>query len=473
MKYSGKLSLIAAALVFFTIQSCNMKSSKSDSGFMVGIAETNYTPEVGLDLVGNYRGDDYASRGIHDSLYARAFVAKGKNGIKAAVLTIDICMINKETANFMREYIEEETGIEKSNIMVLATHTHSGPKSELSAPKAREYMLKAADAVVQADRNLAPSALSVGRSTEDRISHNRRLEGKDGKVHMTWESLDPELVAGPLGPKDPEVITFTVKQEGKEIGSIVNFGCHVTNLTGSNWLYSADYPGYMVESVRKLKGEDYIPMFFNGACGNVTQINHEYGFIDTYQEAQRIGYMLGVGALEAIKNQEAVEGGVVLISQEYVPLKRFTITDEQLAWAEKIMERVAREGMPPIQQDGIPDEMYAENWIKMHNIQDQVDSIEVQVIRVGDLAFVGLPGEPFNEFGVDIKTNSPCPNTIVMGLANDYTSYFPTEVSFTQGPPGFTPMITGYETTPGTTIYEIGSGEVLAASAIRQLEELF
>jgi hypothetical protein len=62
---------------------------------------------------------------------------------------------------------------------------------------------------------------------------------------------------------------------------------------------------------------------------------------------------------------------------------------------------------------------------------------------------------------------------MVMGLANDYTSYFPTEVSFTQGPPGFTPYISGYETTPGSTIYEIGSGEALAASAIRQLKELF
>jgi hypothetical protein len=450
-----------------------MKSSRAGSGFMVGIAEMNFTPEVGLDLVGNYRGDDYASRGVHDSLYARAFVARGENGIKAAVLTIDICMLHKESTAYMKEYIEKETGIERDHIMILATHTHSGPKSELLAPKAKKYLLKAADAVVKADQELAPSSLYVGRTTEDRISHNRRLLGKDGKVHMTWESLDPELVVGPLGPKDPEVITFTVNQAGKEIGSVVNFGCHVTNLTGSNWLYSADYPGYMVESIRKIKGEDYIPMFFNGLCGNVTQINHEYGFIDTYQEAQRIGYMLGVGALEAITKQEAVKGGDVLISQEFVPLKRITITDEQLAWAEKIMERVAREGMPPIQQDGIPDEMYAENWIKMHKIQDQVDSIEVQVIRVGDLAFVGLPGEPFNEFGVDIKTKSPCPNTMVMGLANDYTSYFPTEASFTQGPPGFTPYISGYETTPGSTIYEIGSGEALAASAIRQLKELF
>lgn len=473
MKYTGKLSILVTALTLLFVQSCNFKSSPPEDGFMVGIAEMNYTPEVGMDLVGNYRGDDYASRGIHDSLYARAFVARGENGVKAAILTVDICMFYKETTDFMREYIESKTGIEKSNIMILATHTHSGPKSDLSAPNAREYLLKAADAVVLAHQNLAPSVLYVGRNMEDRISHNRRLKAKDGTTHMTWEGMDPDLVEGSWGTKDPEVITYTVNQDGKDIGSIVNFGCHVTTLTGRNWLYSADYPGYMIESIRKVKGEDYLPMFFNGLCGNVTQIDNEVGFLDTFQEAQRIGYLLGVSAMEAIQHQKPVECGDVLVSQEFVPVKRITITEEQLAWAEKVMERVAREGMPPIQQDGIPDEMYAENWIKMHKIQDQVDNIEVQVIRVGDLAFVGLTGEPFNEFGVDIKVKSPCPNTIVMGLANDYTSYFPTEVSFTQGPEGFTPYITGYETNPGTTIYEIGAGETLAAAAVKQLEELF
>ncbi len=473
MKYSGKLLILAGVLGIFAIQSCNVESPNAKGGLMVGIAEVNYTPDVGLDIVGNYRGDDYASRGIHDSLYARAFVARGENGVEAAVLTVDIAVFNKETTNYMREYIESKTGIEKNNIMILATHTHSGPKSDLSAPKAKEYLLKAADAVVRAHENLAPSVLYAGRSKEDRISHNRRLKAKDGTTHMTWEGMDPDLIEGSWGTKDPEVITFTINQDGKDIGSIVNFGCHVTTLTGSNWLWSADFPGYMVECIRKVKGEDYLPLFFNGPCGNVTQIDNEVGFLDTYQEAQRIGYLLGVGALEAIQNQRPVEGGDVLVSQEFVPLKRITITNEQLAWAEKVMERVAREGMPPIQQDGIPDEMYAQNWIKMREIQDQVDSLELQVIRVGELAFVGLTGEPFNEFGVDIKAKSPSPFTMVMGNANDRTRYFPTRVSFTQGPEGYTPYITGYETNPGSTIYEIGAGETMAAAAVKQLEDLF
>ena len=60
-----------------------------------------------------------------------------------------------------------------------------------------------------------------------------------------------------------------------------------------------------------------------------------------------------------------------------------------------------------------------------------------------------------------------------MGLANDSRGYFPTEISYTQGPEGFTPMITGYETTPGTSRYEIGAGEKLAASALNQLNKLY
>ena len=128
--------------------------------------------------------------------------------------------------------------------------------------------------------------------------------------------------------------------------------------------------------------------------------------------------------------------------------------------------------MPPLQADGIPDELYAKKWLEMYEVQNEIDSLEVMVQLIGDLAIVGLPGEMFNEFGIYIKENSPFQNTIVMGLANDAAGYFPTKLSFSQGPEGFKPMITGYETTPGTTYYEIGAGELLAESAVRQLRKL-
>lgn len=473
MNCKTSFAILFLVLLTFFLSCSERKGQGVNSTLSIGIGEVNYTPEVGLDMAGNYRGNDYASRGVHDSLYARAIVVANEAGEKAALLTVDICFIPKESVEMMRAYVASNTKIKPGNIMIMATHTHSGPVSDLQAPKAKEYLAKAASAVVEAEKDLKPAALSVGRANESRVSHNRRLKCKDGTTHMCWEKFTPGFVIEPWGPIDPELITLSITQNGKPTGVIVNFACHATTLTGNNWLYTADYPGYLGESIRRVKGKEYMPLFFNGCCGNVTQVDYKVGFPDTYQECQRIGYILGVSALEAIRNEKPVSSGVVAVSREMVPVKRMTITDEQFAWAQAIMKKVEREGMPPLQADGIPDAQYAKDWIEMRRDQDRVDSLEVMVVRVGDTAFVGLPGEMFTEFGIDIKAKSPCRNTMVMGLANDERRYFPTKVSFTQGPKGFTPMITGYETTPGTTRYEIGAGEKLAASAIQQLDALF
>jgi hypothetical protein len=469
----------AFRLLFFVVLTMLMHSCSNDAteaaggDLKIGIAEVNYTPEVGIDMAGNYRGDDYASRGVHDSLYAKAIVATNNKGEKVGLLTVDICFIPKASIDMMRAHISSNTNIRAENVMILATHTHSGPVAELSAPKAKEYLTRAADAVIKADQEMKPSTLMAGRSMENRVSHNRRLKCKDGTTHMCWEKFEPGFVIEPWGPIDPELITLSIAQEGKTRGVIVNFACHATTLTGNNWLYTADYPGYVAEAIRRVKGKDFLPMFFNGCSGNVTQVDYRVGFPDTYQECQRIGYMVGISALEAMSNEQPLKSSVVAVSREMVPVKRMSISDEQYAWAEKVLEKVKREGMPPLQADGIPDAQYAKDWVRMRGEQDTVDSLEVMVVRIGDAAFVGLPGEIFTEFGMEIKKQSPSKNTMVMGLANDERGYFPTKASFTQGPKGFTPMITGYETTPGTTRYEIGAGELMTASAIRQLKALF
>ncbi len=465
------------SIVAFTLQSCQQSTSKTDipnSGLKIGYAEVNYTPRVGLDLVGNYRGDDYASRGIHDSLYGKAIVAEGSNGEKTAILSVDICMLPVESIDMMREYVQSASDIKAENIFIHATHTHSGPKSNLEAPESKSYLQKAANAILEADKNREPAELMVGRTTEDRVSHNRRLKAVDGTTHMVWEKFEPGFIEKPLGGKDPELITVSIEQNGKTTGVLVNFGCHPTTLTGNNWLYSADYPGYLTESVKKVKGEDFGVLFLNAPSGNITQVDHKVGFLDTYQECQRIGYLLGVAALEAMRNPEPASGnGSINISREEVPIKKMTITDEQYEWAKKIMKRVEKEGMPELQPDGIPEELYAKWWVDMYDVQNEIDKLEVMVIQIGDVAIVGLPGEIFNEFGIYIKENSPYKNTLVVGLANGHYKYFPTEISFSQGPEGFKPMIKGYETTPGTTSYDKGAGEKLAASAVAQLESLF
>ncbi len=470
-------SLLLIIVMAITLHACNEDSPKTDtanSGLKIGQAEVDYTPEVGHGLVGNYRGDDYASRGVHDPLYGKAMVVEGSNGVKAALLTVDICYIPADMIALMRTHIASATDIAADHIMIHATHTHSGPPANIDSPDAEAYMKKAADAVIEAHKNLIASELKLGRTTEDRISHNRRLKAVDGTTHMVWEKFDPGFIERPLGGKDPELIALSIEQNGKTTGALVNFGCHPTTLTGNNWLYSADYPGYLTESVQKVKGNDFGVQFLNAPSGNITQVDYKVGFLDTFQECQRIGYLLGVAALEAMNDSSPATGdGTVNISTDKVPLKTIIISEEQKAWAEKVMERVAKEGMPELQPDGIPDELYAKRWLELYTKKDEIEELEVMALKIGDVAIVGLPGEMFNEFGIYIKENSPFKNTLVIGLTNGSYHYFPTEASFTQGPEGFTPMITGYETTPGTTDYEIGAGEKLAASGVAQLKVLF
>ena len=100
----------------------------------------------------------------------------------------------------------------------------------------------------------------------------------------------------------------------------------------------------------------------------------------------------------------------------------------------------------------------------MFQEQDLADQVEVMVVRIGQLAFVGLPGEVFCELGLAIKRGSPARYTLVAGLANDAVGYLPTPEAFGQG---------GYEPTPGSTFYEPNAGTRLVESALSQLDRLF
>ena len=81
MNNNFKSFRICFLLLLFTLPFIT-NAQQIKSTLLIGIAEVNYTPQVGLDMAGNYRGNDYASRGVHDSLYAKALVAANQKGRK-------------------------------------------------------------------------------------------------------------------------------------------------------------------------------------------------------------------------------------------------------------------------------------------------------------------------------------------------------------------------------------------------------
>jgi len=434
-----------------------------------GVAQIDYTPQIGLPLQGNYR-QDYAARGIHDPLKARGLVFTNDQR-KVGLLQVDICMLGREQVAMMRNFIASRCDLRAEHILIAATHTHSGPAVADLGPLpccegeiARQFLQKAASAVVQANKRLQDVQLAIGHSREDRVSFNRRLKCKDGQTHMNWEGLDPDFVIEPCGPTDPELITMSLTQNGVRTAALINFALHPAVLVGDNWLYSADYPGYLAEALARIYGPDFIGAFFNGATGNVNHVDYtDLSQGRGYQMTQRIGYMLAIAAQQAIAAQRPVSGNQIAVSQELVALPHIKINEEDRQWCEDVIAR-AKAAPSPAQVDGLPEDFYAQARLALYQTQHPHDQVEVMVLRIGDVGIVGLPGEAFCQFGMQIKSQSPAADTIVIELANDAVGYLPTKDAFALG---------GYEPTPGSTCYEPGAGEKITASALAQLQSLF
>ena len=58
---------------------------------------------------------------------------------------------------------------------------------------------------------------------------------------------------------------------------------------------------------------------------------------------------------------------------------------------------------------------------------------QMQMLSIGDLGLVGIPGEPFTRTVLDIKAESPKAFTGAISYANDYQGYFPDAHSIKEG----------------------------------------
>ena len=109
-------------------------------------------------------------------------------------------------------------------------------------------------------------------------------------------------------------------------------------------------------------------------------------------------------------------------------------------------------------------EVFAAQRRELFPQQGQTRTTWLQVVRIGDVAIVGVPAEYFTGLGLDIKTRSPFKNTYIAELANDWIGYLPDQGGHKLG---------GYQTWTGLHSYaEPGTGERIADEAVKMLEEL-
>lgn len=443
---------------------------KTDAPLEIGIAETDITPPVGYRMAGYF--DERFSTGVHDPLKAKAIVFK-QGDVKMALVFCDLVQVTLPISEVARDHAAQLCDIPKSNIAILATHSHTGPlfndvrgtffNDDAIAEFGKdphqtiEYPQFAADQIVkalrQANAKLAPSQLRVGIAQQDYLPFNRRSIMKNGKVGWNVGANNPNFVRD-AGPVDHDVGIVEILQAEKPVGGLTVFAMHADTTGGTE--FSADYPYWIQQTLRKVLGSDYISAFGAGTCGNLNQINHhKVEDFKSLAASERYGTMIGKTVLNALPKLESVNKPSIAARSKIIVADLQKATPEEIADARKKVRQIAGDEIDFYQKVRL---------VKALDLERRGTQLpmEVQVFRLSDdTALVTLPAEIFVEFGLDIKKHSPFKNTMVISIANDRPCYIPTIEGFKQG---------SYEGINSRVVP--GTGEKLADVAKELLKDL-
>ena len=377
------------------------------------------TPPIGTRMDG-YGARKDVSNNIHDPLYATLLLIKTEQG-GVALVTMDLLAVTLNFTKKVRAALSPILEIPEDAILVAAIHSHAGPVgflervpllNSMEDPVQQELCLrKLSGAAGWVKSHLQPARLGIGRGEVHDLGRNRN---------------DPAA-----GLTDFEVGVLRVDDiNGQPLAVLMNYGCHPTVLGPDNLSISADYPGAARAALKKIyPGTAFL--FTNGASGDVSTRFTRRG--QGFAEVERMGNILA--------------GEVLKVMQVVMPMEEVTLSGRidpvSLALRQFPPVEVAQEKIRQLQADlaqmraaGLPHGEIRKAVTRLEGAQGQLAMIQamegitamqtqVQLLRIGSMAFVALPGEPFTHLVLEIKKHSPIQPTFVVSYGNDYRGYFP------------------------------------------------
>jgi neutral ceramidase len=423
----------------------------------VGCGQVDITPAPGLPMVGmpgSPRGE-----GVQWPLRSRVFLAdNGERRI--AIVCLDLIALVAEHVAELRERLAIPGEIDAENILVACSHTHRAPFTETgwgaAAEPTRAYLdlvfSRTTQAMVEAVTRLQPAELSVGKVSAPGWAFNRRPIYAGGQVGTHGPAWGNGFM-GMEGSADEELAVLLARgSDGTVLGGLVDFACHPT-VMGHEPVYSADYPGVLTEELEARHGGIF--GFLIGAAGDTstpdpTSRDPESGFGRDHTLA--MGRALADKADEAILRGRRLTVDRIGVASTRLRIPQRRPTTEQVELARWYLAKRPADldeldftrriyGHDYTFNDGkqLGNERHAQEllnmwqWQRGKSDEELIEEIEIQAIALGDVAIVGFPVELFSDFGRQVKTESPFPETVVATLANGWHGYAPTLEAFARG----------------------------------------
>lgn len=403
-----------------------------------GCAQKVITPPIGVSLAGYFH--DRVGESIRDDLFAKAIVLEYEDS-QMALVSLDLINVTEELTTPAKEFISQEVGIPAENVLICATHTHTGPEVRQSGVVGRSEEWVAglprliADTVKAAADSTFPATLRRGCIEAHGYAYNRLFRLKDGKEQFGIRGREDEVV-GVAGPIDPELQTLSIVDTDENLRALaVHFALHTDVIGGgaANFI-SADWPGEIGKNIAAVYGDDVVTMLLQGTCGDINHSPHEATHLPRGGEkkAIQLGRALAGAAMCATERAEPM-GDLELTSQLDVLSIPYYTRDPAFMAEIHAMKAKA-------EQSSYEKRLIArtESW----PYDEKNADVPVQVMRIGDVGLVALSAEIFVRIGLEIKHFSPAPFTFVVELANArVSSYVPTTDQAERGAYGTQPIV--------------------------------
>ncbi|MDP6361315.1 MAG: hypothetical protein QF473_39755 [Planctomycetota bacterium] len=375
-------------------------------------------------------GHEKRAVAIRDDLEANALFLTD-DATNLLLISCDLAALEDEFVKPCCEYIAEQSGIDRSDIIIACSHTHGGPcllPTNRRTPVDEEYLqrlrVRLTELSCSAVQSAAPCSIAIGRGTAA-IGFNRRCCWEDGS-HTMHGNTELREFTGLEGPEDHDHTAVFVRNESGDLAAILHHNTsHPTAFYGSD-VYSADFPGAARAWLREALNEDLPVLFLNGAQGDISmedQMSPSKGNDTRDQKVARSGHLMAAETLRLLHGAEFQDSLKLAHTHGALDLEVSRPEPERLAWARRTLARFDKgeqmSGMDRIIAHGVAllDERCpagSEQAVTMHAFQ------------IGGLAMATQPFELFCQFGLDIKRRSPFPMTAVVGVADGFHGYCPT-----------------------------------------------
>jgi hypothetical protein len=396
--------------------------------FNAGAARAKITPEE-PGWLGGYGHRNRPAEGVAAELWARALALEDNHGHRCVLVNADIHIFTRRLHQEIVQSARKRLGLEPSEVMLIATHTHSGPalpegfdpviswgldeqaqkKLRAAADRIRDQTL---DAMARALASLRPARLSFGRG-EAHFGMNRRVRQDNGEY--TFGS-NPEGVA------DPDVPVLLVELPGgMPLAVVFTYACHNTTIRNGHegfYRYHPDYAGAAAEQIETQRPGS-TAIYVTGAAGEIDP--QPQGGVE---QAERHGKTLADivlatldrpgrrpvrGPLRTTYKEISLPLDTIPSREKYIELSRSSVSYRR---------RHARQILAQIEAGTVPREV----------------PLPIQIWRFDDdLTLIALAGEVGVDYAIRLKREFGADRVWPVAYANEVPCYIPSDGVLREG----------------------------------------